>query len=191
MTGNAVNETESFSDANVRIDEMFWLPGLTSGQPSAFRDFVEDDLPEASEIIGKMSWMKDFSDDAESLAGEMIYRGMTGFIVRLAAPVPSDFIDGNGYSFSWGHYRIEWFYAQSLADIATLAKEFREQVNADARKKLARTKGERAFERMSDDGGMPSIPTGTEENLNLRTASEIESERLATKRNAEPTSSAE
>ena len=43
--------------------------------------------------------------------------GKLGWLVEFATPVPRDFYesgDSRGYSFSWGHYRLTWFYGETF-----------------------------------------------------------------------------
>lgn len=115
-------------DANVRIEEMFWLGGMSAGVPSDFEDFVQDDLPEEKQILAALPFLGAFLKDdgdaaAEDILAECSFRRKLGFILQLATPIPRDFgKDPRSYSFSWGHYATKWLYCETLNDLAPAAE---------------------------------------------------------------------
>lgn len=129
-------------DAIVRVEQMFWLPGLANSAPSEFRDFIEDDLPDEKELLKQLPWLKrligdeDFRLEKDEYAIEFYRNGCNGFLVQLARPIPTDFLkEGRGYSFSWGYYQCRWFYFETLDALCDRAEKWSAEVVEKARAK--------------------------------------------------------
>lgn len=133
--------SERMWNANVRIEQMFWLGGGLAHCPtSAFRDFIEDELPEdAPRVLEALPFLKgcvEMSMPADEVAGECGFHRKSGFIVQLATPIPYEFSkDGKSHSLTWGRLRIEWVYADTLAEICEHAERFATKVVEAERKK--------------------------------------------------------
>lgn len=129
-------------DANVRVEAMFWLPGIQCAVPSEFRDFIRDDLPDDKALLAQLPWLKTFLDgdwelEPDEWPIEFHRKGCNGFLINLATPVPTDFFK-SGHSFSWGYYQTRWVYFETLDAVPEYAVRFREEVIADARKEWSK-----------------------------------------------------
>jgi hypothetical protein len=133
---------QSLFDANVRIEEMFWIPGICAGAPRAFKDFLQDELADdcAPAILEALPFLKGFSDgvpDAEEVLAEMAMRRKNGFIFQAATPRPYEYRPDGSYSFSWGSYYTKWMYADSLEQAANMAIGWAAAVLDEAKAKAA------------------------------------------------------
>lgn len=126
---------EALFDANVRFDELFWLPGtLADGQgPDAFRDFCESldddnsivaDLPELKALLVETDGTLSPDDVAETLSRHL----RNGFIAQFATPTMT--FRGDMASYSWGHYYTAWHYADTLPLLTARAIKWAEARNA-------------------------------------------------------------
>ncbi|UVO33934.1 hypothetical protein KUL72_20690 [Bradyrhizobium arachidis] len=130
---------QTMFDAGVRVEKMFWIGGVCAEPPHEFEEFVEDDLADCSEIMSQFPWLKaamEFSSSAEDILPEFAIREIDGFFVQLATPTPHDFFE-NGYSASWGSYRLKWFFCSTLEEIADRATTWQKEVVERARAKAA------------------------------------------------------
>lgn len=132
-------------DLDVRVEQMFWIPGQVAQPTHEFRDFLSDDLPDATEVHAKLPWLKEcaetYADDkGETVIGEFSFKRLDGFIIQLATPVPIQFFDERSYTSTWGYIQTKWFYVATLDEVPDLAKAWREVVHARAREKLAKPK---------------------------------------------------
>ncbi len=125
-------------DAGVRVEQMWWVGGICTYPPHEFDEWIEDELPDATEILKEFPWMAEPNGIGEDICAELAIRRINGFFVQLATPIPKDFHkDGNGFSFSWGHYRTEWFFFCTLDALVDRAEKWAEEVIESARKKAA------------------------------------------------------
>lgn len=124
-----------------RVEQLFWMKALGHTPPNSFDEFVEDDLPDAQKLFSRLPFLHG-CDTPDDVIAEMRINGKIGFFALLAAPVPSSFLkDTGGFSYSWGHYRTEWVYADSLDEIGPLLRAFEEEVISEARNALAKARG--------------------------------------------------
>lgn len=131
-----LSHAERMSDAIVRVERMFWIPGLGEPASNDFDEFVEDDLVDAKSLLAALPWLSKL-ENADDVLSELAMRRVDGFFVQLATPIPSSFHEGGGFSFSWGSYRTEWFYAKSVDKIPELAAAFSKGVIDAARARRA------------------------------------------------------
>jgi hypothetical protein len=96
-------------------------------------------MPDATEVIKALPWITDVQGGAgEDICAELAFKRINGFFVQLAVPIPRDFHkDGKSYSFSWGHYRTEWFFFPTLDALVNRAETWAAEVVEAARKKTA------------------------------------------------------
>lgn len=138
---------EKMWNTGVRVETMWWIGGLCDTPTSDFKDFVEDDLADEKHLLEAFPWLSELLDeeaDAETIVGEFGFRRIDGFLVQLAHPIPRDFIESGGYSFSWGYYQTRWFYCKSLDEIVERAEKFAESVIEAGRTEWTRRKQEAA-----------------------------------------------
>lgn len=122
-----------FFDNSLRIEQMFWLPATVCDEesmPQEFEDFINDDWPDRGDdplflTCPSLDRLRKEGDgDVPDLwrVSESL-RHLPGVIFQLAHPVMSYFGDGDMASFSWGHYRTQWLYADSLEEIVGRCQE--------------------------------------------------------------------
>jgi hypothetical protein len=126
----------SLAESIVRVDKLIWIPGLASCFSDDFRELVENDIGGSRDIFERIPWIETFSGDPDDIVVELIIRGLTGFFAHLSAPIPTAFPYEGSIEYSWGYYRSRWVYADSLDEIAALAKTFRDKTNELARDRL-------------------------------------------------------
>jgi hypothetical protein len=138
-------------DAQVRVEAMFWLPGIQCACPREFRDFIESDLADAKELLKQLPWLKtflknpDWQLEPDEWPVEFYRKGCNGFLVNLATPIPHDFTkDGRGHQFSWGHYQCRWVYFESLDALPDYAEGFRKEIIARELAKEKKSKRQKA-----------------------------------------------
>lgn len=129
-------------DASVRVETMFWLPGIAANTPDEWRDFIEDDLSGEKDLFTQLPWLKKLVDGNDELKlepdefpVEFYRKGCNGYIVNLARPIPTQFHKGGGYSFSWDYYQCRWFYFETLDALCDHAEKWSEEVVSRAKKK--------------------------------------------------------
>lgn len=124
-------------EAQVRFNNLFWIPACLADPPSDLEEMIEDDIWDADMILAAAPWLKEMLDEgieAEEVVSEMFNRGMKGFIAQVARPSPRDFsADGKSWTSSWGSTRIEWMYADTLDELCVKAIEWGEKIVTDAR----------------------------------------------------------
>lgn len=141
---------EALNDANVRIEKLFWLPGVAacSSPPQDFidscdeidaRDVKEINLRALSNAYAEI--VRNVDDDlAECFVDHLIVDRTAGFLVQLATPISFNLNTHGGYSFSWGYYTTAWRYVPRLDSIVTVAADWaRERHDADQKREASRT----------------------------------------------------
>ncbi|MFQ2235051.1 hypothetical protein ACK32R_04980 [Aeromonas dhakensis] len=82
--------------------------------PSQASDAFSDDAEQVWEAIG----ISPPDEDAEqkwAIESHLRRHKKWGFLVQFATPIPLNFDqNGEGHSFSWGYYRLQWIYADSF-----------------------------------------------------------------------------
>lgn len=83
----------------------------------------------------------DFNDAFEELAAKGFDQRLFGWIGIAATPIPRFHPDGNGATFSWGHYRTKMIFAPSAESLlehsVSWAEEHWEAARAKARGEAA------------------------------------------------------
>lgn len=139
---NSEQLSEAMFNAGVRLETLFWIPGICADPPREFEDFVTDELADdyAPEVLEALPFLKGMIEEgatAEDVLPEMSFRRKLGFIAQLATPVPRDVRPDGSHSFSWGHTYTKWVYAGDLEALVTRATEWAESVLEQAKAKAA------------------------------------------------------
>ena len=69
--------------------------------------------------------------DTEEVAGAFAIRGLQGYVVQFALPVYIRATE-DSTSYSWGHYRTKWIYADRFEDAWSIAVEWAKAHKAEA-----------------------------------------------------------
>ena len=117
---------QKFFDTNVRIEHLFWIPGICVQAPREFEDFIEHDLaddcaPQVFESLPFLRGMIENGARGEDVLAEMAMHRKNGFIFEASTPTPYDCRPDGSHSFSWGRYHTKWMYADTLEDMAAAA----------------------------------------------------------------------
>lgn len=128
---------QALFDANVRVESMFWIAGICASPPQEFEDFLEGDLQDCKDIIDEFPWLSVEGMTGEDALSEFAFKNIDGFFVQLATPSPRDIKSDNSFWFSWGSYRIKWFFFRTLDEIPIKAKAWADEVLQAARQKAA------------------------------------------------------
>ncbi|EYR81825.1 hypothetical protein SHLA_4c001160 [Shinella sp. DD12] len=125
--------------SGARIESLIWIPGATASDvlPGGLKDAISEDLYENNEqVLSKVPGLAhiltsnespDFEEVAEILCD------VDGFLAQIAAPIPTKFYEGGGFSYSWGYYQTKWVHADNLDELTALAEEFGKDVVERAR----------------------------------------------------------
>ena len=124
---------ENLFNASVRVEQMFWIPGITAQPPREFEDFLSDEIagdcaPAVLEALPFLKGMIDEGAEAEDVVAEMNFRRKIGFIAQVATPRPYDIRKDGSHSFTWGHYHTKWLYADTLESLSEQAVTWAEGV---------------------------------------------------------------
>jgi|SRR5579871_6604469 len=120
-----MSEAQTMFDAECRAERIIWLPGIGSedSYSEVFAEEFIDSLPERDDapLYAALPQLARFREDDDVVADDVAWalHGRPGFLVQAATPVRR-FHSGGSYDYSWGHYRTEWLYAASEAEIATV-----------------------------------------------------------------------
>lgn len=125
-----------FHNMNVRVEKIIWIPGaIGCGSVSRdFKDFCDDVIdpdvkPPVIPFLEKY-YIQDETFDANvinDIAEEFIANDMTGYLVQLSTPINTLNRDGKTYSYSWGYYKSQWVYVQSLDDLMQQIEHWKAQ----------------------------------------------------------------
>lgn len=69
--------------------------------------------------------------DEEEIAGAFAMRGLYGYVVQFALPVYLRATE-DSTSYSWGHYRSKWIYADRIEDAWSIAVDWAKRHKAEA-----------------------------------------------------------
>lgn len=69
--------------------------------------------------------------DEEEVAGSFAIHGLQGYVVKFALPVYLRATE-DSTSYSWGHYRTKWVYADRFEDAWNIAVEWAKEHKAEA-----------------------------------------------------------
>lgn len=115
-----------FFDSSLRVEKVIHLGTMCMDDiwPTAAMDAFEDDAEEVWEALGSLA-----PDEASTEEWGEALRCMRklGFLVQFATPMPRDFSDDGGYSFSWGHYTTQWIYDDSFESACARALKWQEE----------------------------------------------------------------
>lgn len=132
-------DNQAMFDAGVRLDHLFWLPGISACPPSDFSEFIEelkdDEWPEFLEQFPFLKNCIEQDYPSDDLVCEFAMRDLNGFVFRAGTPVPKNIGKDGSFSFSWGHYTYKWLYAETMNDVIAKSVAFAEDVVAKAKAK--------------------------------------------------------
>jgi len=121
---------EDFESAVCRIDHILHVASAVACDrvSDEFEEFaewaIEDDAKMRQAFIKALSeWegvfrdMDEYEHDATELPGIMLDYGIcAGYIFKLSTPVPKWRRDRASASYSWGHTKFTWLYAETLEE---------------------------------------------------------------------------
>lgn len=119
-----------FEEHDMRCEEMhpLFMTPLTAMCGRLSEIILEDDHYDTCEALGFVEeerYLLDSRDDLE----ELLYaKKLDGFLACFAKPVVKPFGDNGGYSSSWGHYRTQWIYADSISELSQMAITWAKEV---------------------------------------------------------------
>lgn len=123
---------DNILDATARIEQIIWLPGAIgdgSSLAQPLRDLLEETDEELHRCFGKLpDWLMRVlhnKDGKEAFAEWANSAGKAGFVIQIATPVMTP--HAYGASFSWGHYRTEWIYGDTIIDAVSIGLNWVEQ----------------------------------------------------------------
>lgn len=112
---------ERFDNDTARIDNFILLASvLAQGDsvPEVMENFLQDaDEKRLSELFGPVpEYLKeDIEAGNDEAIMEWLYEsGRFGFLIEFATPVMTPSGSGTGARYSWGHYRMQWVYGDTL-----------------------------------------------------------------------------
>lgn len=124
---------EQFEEHDMRCEEMhpLFMTPLTALHGRLTEIILEYPHYETCEALGFVEeerYLLDSRDDLE----ELLYaKKLDGFLACFAKPVAKPFGDNGGYSSSWGHYRTQWLYADSISELSQKAITWAAKVFAE------------------------------------------------------------
>lgn len=133
---------ERLFHSSVRLEKMFWIPGICAEAPRDFHDFIRDDLVEdyAPDVLEALPFLNQFvggEPEAEDVLAEMAMHNKNGFICQIATPCPHDVRKDGSFSFSWGSYNTKWIYADTLEALTEISLKWASDIVEDARQKAS------------------------------------------------------
>ena len=119
-----------------RIETLFHLGGMTVDEdalPPALDEALDEDIGAIAIALGVGR------DTAEQIGRDALLarirrRGQFGFLACVATPVRTYLPGSESYLASWGHYAMEWLYAEQLADLLPAIAHWVDARNAQARR---------------------------------------------------------
>lgn len=124
---NLVNTFDRFEEQTARLEKVIFIAG-SMGDMDAINDDLEYFLetvsgPTLAGLFGDLpSSVAEAVDDEDTgaLCAWLRQQCNLGFLVSFAAPIMTG--TGTAMNYSWGHYRTNWFYADTFE--AALEKGF-------------------------------------------------------------------
>ena len=134
--GEWMMDNFDWEQCNARIEHLILVPAaISQGEyalPDVFAEEFCDNLPERDDapLYKQLPPLAQFRDGEEWPGTWMVVEALEmaqckGFLIQAAQPVVRDFSkDGNGFSYSWGHYHTEWLYAETADQIPVVVAEW-------------------------------------------------------------------
>lgn len=133
---------EELFDLSLRFDHLIYLAaamGDTYSLPEPLENLLdEEEYQRLAELfdIPELAKVEDGKLDSEQISEWLVELGRFGFLVQAATPVRR-YTSPNCATFSWGYYHTQWFYAETLEEVISKAKQWAEaQDKADLDKYL-------------------------------------------------------
>ena len=121
---------ELFFEHDMRCEEMhpLFMTPLTALTGRLADVILEHDFDETLDAMGIAVEGRDDIQTRDDLE-EMLYEAnLQGFLAKFAKPIAMPFGTNDGYSSSWGYYRMHWIYADSIPELAEKAVKWAEEV---------------------------------------------------------------
>lgn len=125
MTHSEIHE--ALSDSTTRFERVIYMAGALSqadSLPDDLRDLLEDEDDETllQAFPGFPLSLRDDGDCFLEFAAEwLIDNGRLGFLAKAATPVMTYHRGSKSSSFSWGRYRTQWVYGETMDEIVAKA----------------------------------------------------------------------
>lgn len=125
MTHAEINE--QLFDNTIRFESVIYLAGALAqadSLPDDLRELLddEDDKTIIQAFPGFPLSLRDDDDCFLEFAAEwLIDNQRLGFLVKAATPVMTYHKDSGGSHFSWGYYRTQWVYGETMDVVVTKA----------------------------------------------------------------------
>jgi hypothetical protein len=116
---------DEFSNVSGRLGALFWLAAVVANEypPDPLEDFAEEG-PEFWEKVFELTDLEGY-DRRDGFIEMLLDRELFGFLARVETPVITYAGDsGNCLGYSWGHYRTEWLYAETIEELKDKALEW-------------------------------------------------------------------
>ena len=117
--------TNKLNEETVRIERIILIAGaITDGALSDdLNEFLDDEDEETiTKCLGEIPDYVDIEGHGysrnDSVSEWLFQTGKLGFLVQFATPVMEP-TSHNSRSFSWGHYRLKWVYAETIEEAIT------------------------------------------------------------------------
>lgn len=144
-----MSDVSTFEDHTLRFECLIWIPSIIgAGDPPECVDDLIESLTWASPspLLAKLPWLQRFlneiveadhlsdHDARELFCGYLWDHQRIGFFAQVARPVHKYRADCSSAFYSWGHYKTQWLYGETIeavtAEAATWAAE-RERIRDD------------------------------------------------------------
>ena len=134
------NPQYDLGDIPVRAEHVIWLPAALAdieALPETFEEQFCEWLPEGADraiyvqlpVLARFAG-GDVQPDAFEVAETL--SGQSGFLIQAATPIKT-YITEKLCRHSWGHYRTEWLYAATEAEIASVMTAWAKKLDAEFR----------------------------------------------------------
>ncbi|WP_018265514.1 hypothetical protein [Methylosinus sp. LW4] len=137
MKATASEETsrDLFAKIGVRVGRLFWLDALDYEPSDDFRDFVEDDLEDETDILEALPYLRDAHTPyvAETVLDLLREKRQSGFIALLETPSIVEFFTDDSCVISWARTHLKWVFASSLTGLEIAATAFSVEVMDSAK----------------------------------------------------------
>jgi hypothetical protein len=128
MNHTEINET--LFEHTIRIENLIYLAGAltTDSLPPVLNDLIEEDPDRVSETFPEMpsSILEDEDSAVESVREWLVDNQLLGFMVQVATPVMTP-LSADAWRYSWGYYRTQWIYAETLAEALSKATRWADE----------------------------------------------------------------
>ncbi len=121
---------ELLAEHDLRCEEMhpLFMAPLDSLGGRLVDIILEYNFYEACDALGFSDSERDQLDSRDDLEELLYAKKLNGYLACFAKPIVKPCGDRGSYSFSWGYYRNQWLYAESISDLVQKAIEWADEV---------------------------------------------------------------